>query len=410
MHGWPWLPVVAIGTIVIVAAVSALGRPRLVPALVVAFVVCDLGFFSAHGVHAAPVPLDNYWAALPAGGGRVVSTCWVDLGETLESRRPALDGLANMYLRNYADWAYLVKTGEPPAAGLITKINSQDGTFPARRDLLNAASVTTVVSCGGLNEPALTELDRVRDHFVYRNDTAWPRARWTCDLEEFSRADAVTRLVHARYSANGDLVASYPIAVRWAPGLSQTARTQLETRFALGVSESAEGSLRRYIVSNPDERILGALASEPAAEDTNGFDRATGRVPVPEPASGIAHGTDREWLIGTRPCTTQGTVTVVEQDRPDGLVIADADGPVAGYVYFSEPFYPERRAFVDGQAIEVRQTVLAFTAVPVPAGRHRVELRYVPSSLHVGAAISSLTLVGWLGVSWRTRSRHADRA
>jgi uncharacterized membrane protein YfhO len=41
---------------------------------------------------------------------------------------------------------------------------------------------------------------------------------------------------------------------------------------------------------------------------------------------------------------------------------------------------------------------LAFTAVPVAAGRHRLELKYVPGSFHLGLGITALTLVGWGGV------------
>jgi hypothetical protein len=317
-----------------------------------------------------------------------------------------------MYLGDYADFAYLVKTGEVPQAGaLITKINSQDGTFPARLDLVNAANGTTVVSCAEANVPALRQLEPVRGHVVYRNDEAWPRAVWRCDLAELSRTDIVTRLVHSRYTAAGDLVTAYPVAVRWAAAVSDTTRSQLETRYALGSGESLEGTVRRYVVSNPDADMLLKLAGEPAAEDTNGFDRSTGLVPAFEPVSGIQRGADHEWLTGTRPCAARSTVHVVEQDRPDGKVAADVDSPVAGYTYFSEPYYSERRAYIDGVAAPVRKTNLAFSAVPVPAGHHRVELRYVPDSFYAGTGVSGLTLVGWLAASWRARRRtNADRA
>jgi len=139
MPGWPWLPLVAVAMIAVVAMSSAIGRRRVAAAFAVACVVLDVGLFSADAVHAAPVPNGTFWAGLPtAGGGRVLSTCWMDLGESLERRVPTIDGLANMYLRDYADWAYLVKTGEvPPAGVLVTKLNAQDGSLPARRDLLD---------------------------------------------------------------------------------------------------------------------------------------------------------------------------------------------------------------------------------------------------------------------------------
>jgi hypothetical protein len=118
----------------------------------------------------------------------------MDLGESLESRLPTVDGLTNMYLRDYADWAHLVKTGEVPPAGLlITKLNAQDGSLPVRRDLLDLANATTVVSCAALNEPALQERARHDHYFVYRNSSARARAFWTCGAEDLSRADVMTR-------------------------------------------------------------------------------------------------------------------------------------------------------------------------------------------------------------------------
>jgi uncharacterized membrane protein YfhO len=48
---------------------------------------------------------------------------------------------------------------------------------------------------------------------------------------------------------------------------------------------------------------------------------------------------------------------------------------------------------------------LAFTAVPVDAGRHRVELRYVPESFYLGLGATGVTLSGWAGLIWLTRPK-----
>lgn len=88
-------------------------------------------------------------------------------------------------------------------------------------------------------------------------------------------------------------------------------------------------------------------------------------------------------------------------------MVATVDAPIAGEVYLNEPHFSERRAFVDGEPVDARQTNVAFTAVPVQAGRHRVELRFVPTSLYAGAAVSGLTLVVSLVTYWRV-SRTID--
>jgi hypothetical protein len=403
MHGWPWLPIVIATIVAAVAIGSAAGRTRLVAALAATVVVLDLGLFAADAVHAAPVPDGTYWSGLPsARNGRLVSTCWIDLGETLESRVPTVDGLANMYLRGYADWASIVRTGEVPRAGaLVTKVGSVDGSFPARRDLLDLANAATVVSCAELNLPGLHARGRFRDYYVYENEAARPRAFWTCGLEELTRTEVVTRLLRGRYLPTGALVTTHPISVKWAAGIADSEQTRIETRYALGQGESAGDTVRRYFVSNPDPRLLMMLAVEPAAEDTNGFDRTSGRVPSMEPIEGLPRANDREWLLGGRACASHGAVDVIEQDRPDGKVVVTVDAPVAGEVYLNEPHFSERRAYVDGEPVDARQTNVAFTAVPVPAGRHRVELRFVPTSFYAGAAMSGLTLVVSLVTCWR---------
>jgi hypothetical protein len=413
MHGWPWLPIFAVTLVGVVAMSSATGRTRLVAVLTASFVVFDLGLFSADAVHAAPVPTGNYWATLPtANGGRVVSTCWMDLGETLESRVSTVDGLANMYLRDYADWASLVKTGDVPRAGaLVTKINGLDGTLPVRRDLMDFSSTTTVVACEQLKASGMRERTRIRErYFVYDNQAARPRAFWTCSLEELSRGDVMTRLVRQRYSSDGTLVSVYPISVKWSGALADSERAAIEARYGLGVGEPAGDTVRRYFVSNPDTRQMLTLASEPAADDTNGFDRATGRVLAVEPVGGIERADDREWLVGAHSCAARGNVNVLVQDRADGQIVADVDAPVDGDVYFNEPYFGERRAYVDGDPAETRKANLAFTAVPVKAGHHRVELRLVPTSFYAGAGISGLTLVCSLGVAWRARHHDAHSA
>ena len=413
MSGWPWLPIVLVATIAVVAAASANRRSRLAAALAVGCVVLDLGLFSAQAVHAAPVPRGTFWAGMPtANDGRILSTCWMDLGESLESRVPTVDGLANMYLRDYADWASLVKNGDVPGErALVTKLNALDGSFPARRDLLDLANATTVISCAPLKEPALRERARFDQYWVYQNDSARARAFWTCGVEDLSRGEIVTRLLRARYSSDGQLMATYPISVRWATDLAESARQETEARFRLGVGEDIGDRVRRYFVSNPDAQQLRLLAAEQTVEDTNGFDRLTGVVGATGPVAGVTRAADREWLIGTRPCASTGTVNVVTRDRPDGKVVAEVEAPVAGDVYFGEPHFSERRAYVDGVGVDARKVNIAFTAVPVPPGRHRVELRYEPTTFYGGAGISGLTLIGWLGVSWGTRrSPNADRA
>ncbi|HYJ94439.1 MAG TPA: YfhO family protein, partial [Vicinamibacterales bacterium] len=109
-----------------------------------------------------------------------------------------------------------------------------------------------------------------------------------------------------------------------------------------------------------------------------------------------------DWLLGAEPCDAPVPATVLVQDRTDGRMVVEVNAPRDGVVFLSETYYPDRRAWVDGKRTPRMKVDLAFTAVRVPAGTHRIELRYDMNALWVGAALSAITLLMWL-VSERAR-------
>jgi hypothetical protein len=83
----------------------------------------------------------------------------------------------------------------------------------------------------------------------------------------------------------------------------------------------------------------------------------------------------------------------VRERLPDRIVTeTESDGP--GYVVVVEAFAPGWKATVDGVPAAVQRANVAFRAVAVPPGRHRVELRYRPAVVLWCAAVS---LVAWAG-------------
>jgi hypothetical protein len=149
-----------------------------------------------------------------------------------------------------------------------------------------------------------------------------------------------------------------------------------------------------------------ALLGDAAVEDTHGVDRVTGVI-TQAPAATDAEVEDagNEMLTGTLPCSGTGTVDISVQDRGDGRLVASVEAPQSGYVFLSEPFYPEREAFVDGARVTPVRANLAFTAVPVPAGSHQLELLYTPTSFRLGMGLSVLTAGMWITLSKRQRPR-----
>lgn len=73
----------------------------------------------------------------------------------------------------------------------------------------------------------------------------------------------------------------------------------------------------------------------------------------------------------------------------------DVETSCEGLLVFSEVFYPGWRAWIDGERTPVYRTNGLFRGVVVPAGTHRVELRFVPLTFWIGAGLSGCA---WLVV------------
>ncbi len=84
----------------------------------------------------------------------------------------------------------------------------------------------------------------------------------------------------------------------------------------------------------------------------------------------------------------------VQSDRPALLMVLDN-------------YYPMWRATVDGNPVEILRANYTFRAIPIAAGQHDVQFRYVPSNLRTPAIVSALllTLLGVLGIGLPLRAR-----
>ncbi len=86
------------------------------------------------------------------------------------------------------------------------------------------------------------------------------------------------------------------------------------------------------------------------------------------------------------------TITAAAPARVD--LVADSDAPALLVV--TDTWFPGWRARVDGRPAELLRADHAFRAVALPAGRHAIELRFVPRSVAVGAAVSAAAALGVL--------------
>lgn len=94
------------------------------------------------------------------------------------------------------------------------------------------------------------------------------------------------------------------------------------------------------------------------------------------------------------PTAAPGVARIVEERSDRVTLDADLQGP--GYVILADAFDPGWRATLDGMPVPVLRANLAFRAVQVPAGRHRIEMAYRPPALLLGLALSATGLVSAL--------------
>lgn len=106
----------------------------------------------------------------------------------------------------------------------------------------------------------------------------------------------------------------------------------------------------------------------------------------------------------TNPAADEVTSALYEPDRI--RLTARTDAP--GLLMLSEIHDPGWRAYIDGKEVDIHIADHALRAVPVPDGTHEVELRYEPTSLKVGLAITGVTMA-IVGGIWGTRGWRSIR-
>jgi hypothetical protein len=407
VHGWPWLPVLLVAGLLSVISAGLRGWRRLALSAALAVVVVDLTTLSVGAVATIPVETAadiRRWIGPPADG-RALSLCEnsISARELLQNREPTLDGLPGLHLRDYADWAFIARSGDvPPGGGLYHRIGSE-GDEPARRDLIDMANVSRIISCAHEADGRLSRLN------VQRNNQSWPRAVWVCGAEDVSRREAIARIIRGRYDGR-TLQPRHYIKLRWSRDVHDVRRAELERIHRLQDGVIVEGVTWRYLLGDASPAAVLALMRDPEVEDTHGVDRATGEfTPTAELHDSIPQvagdTTATMVLPSTTACAGEARVEIREIDQPDGRVVAQVDATADGYVFFSEPYYTERRAAVDGRSARTFRANLAFTAVAVPAGRHEVELRYTPSSFYLGSLFSGATVLAYAAYIRRPRRK-----
>jgi hypothetical protein len=112
-------------------------------------------------------------------------------------------------------------------------------------------------------------------------------------------------------------------------------------------------------------------------------------------------------LADGEPLAGEGHATAeIVQYAPEEIVV-DARSDAPGYLLLTDTFYPGWRASVDGGPAEILRADVAFRALRLEPGAHRVEFRYQPALLRWGGWISAgallLLLCGLVWALWRRK-------
>ena len=136
----------------------------------------------------------------------------------------------------------------------------------------------------------------------------------------------------------------------------------------------------------PNDAVALQLLADPA------FDLAT-RVVL----SGLQD------VGGITPAPEGGDSEVQVSRLGPGALDIRLDSAQPGFLVISEWYYPGWQAELDGRRVPIHRANYAFQAVQVPAGRHRVVVRYVAwlEGLGVLASALALALAGLLAWRWR---------
>jgi len=187
-------------------------------------------------------------------------------------------------------------------------------------------------------------------------------------LPAMSRADQVRIL---RLAAVGSLLAYGPFDV---PGLVA----------GPVLSQYSRPEARLYRIAAPLPRIRFVTRERPPR------DPGDAALSLLDPA----FDPDSEVLIDGAPRQDQAgdpeTAEIqVLQDDPERVRISLVAAS-AGHLVISDCDAPGWTATVDGAPAPIRRANMLFRAVPVPAGRHTIEMSYRPFSVKAGAATSLL--------------------
>ena len=139
---------------------------------------------------------------------------------------------------------------------------------------------------------------------------------------------------------------------------------------------------------------------------------AIGQVDLQQ--SAIVDSKFKEALKGVNEGYKDSLSTIRLTSYEPNQLVYETSSPQDGIVVFSEIYYPGWTATIDGKPADIARADYILRAMNVPAGKHTIEMRFDPQSLHITEGIAygamALLLVGVIILIWIYRKKYSENS
>lgn len=139
---------------------------------------------------------------------------------------------------------------------------------------------------------------------------------------------------------------------------------------------------------------------------------AIGQVDLQQTA--IVNSKFKEALKGVNEGYKDSLSTIRLTSYEPNQLVYETSSPQDGIVVFSEIYYPGWTATIDGKPADIARADYILRAMNVPAGKHTIEMRFDPQSLHITEGIAygamALLLVGVIILIWIYRKKYSENS
>lgn len=139
---------------------------------------------------------------------------------------------------------------------------------------------------------------------------------------------------------------------------------------------------------------------------------AIGQVDLQQTA--IVDSKFKEALKGVNEGYKDSLSTIRLTSYEPNQLVHETSSPQDGIVVFSEIYYPGWTATIDGKPADIARADYILRAMNVPAGKHTIEMRFDPQSLHITEGIAygamALLLVGVIILIWIYRKKYSENS